>query len=448
MATIWQKQGQALPPDVVQAFTTGNDPDLDQRLAQWDCIASAAHAAMLAQQNLLAAKEAIAVAEVLEQIAAQSKQGPLPFQIDDEDIHTYLERILTEKLGETGKRIHAGRSRNDQVLTALKLYCRHQLLSIVHKVEGLSSALLTLAKEQEHILLPGFTHTQVAMPSSAGMWFAAYAEALAEELGGVFTAYRFANRNPLGSAAGFGSSMPLDRWKTTNLLAFDGPVVNPINAQLGRGRLEWTVTTALAGLANVINRLADDVIFFNSQPLGILSMPASFTTGSSIMPQKRNPDVFELIRGHCNLIKAAPNGISMLLSNQLSGYHRDGQLLKAELIRPMEALHQVLDMLLLAVPTLQFQEGMAQDPRYSGMYAVDKVNELVQQGMPFREAYLTVGAMLEQVTHQDMAEHKVLGGLHNLGLEHIAEYLENQVEQFPLEPMERWLAGFWRAVTA
>lgn len=441
MAQLWKKDHTETNASIA-AFTVGQDPVLDQHLARWDVLASAAHAQMLAQQGIISTQEANDLCRVLGGIYRDCLVGPLPFGPDDEDVHTYLERILTEELGDTGKKIHAGRSRNDQVLTATKLYARHKLCALAADVQTLAETLIELAEAHKNCIIPGFTHTQVAMPSSVELWCLGYAEALAEELGPLHAAFQLCNRNPLGSAAGFGSSMPLDRSLTTELLEFEGLVINPINAQMGRGRTELAVTNALAQMAYVIGRLADDVCLMNAQFLGLVTLPEAFTTGSSIMPQKRNPDVFELIRGHANLLKGVPQRIQLLLANQISGYHRDVQLLKGELMGSLNQMAELLELLTFAIPHLKFQDRLGTDDRFREMYAVERVNALVMQGSSFRDAYKTIGAELETVSAADLGTHTLEGGLHNPMAAEIAQYLNHQAGLFPTAQLELWEQNF------
>ncbi len=443
MAELWKKPNQTDTLASIAAFCIGDDPVLDQHLAVWDIIGSVAHAQMLRRVGLISEADYEAIVLVLSDIYTATNQGPLPFEPSDEDIHTYLERVLTERLGEAGKRIHTGRSRNDQVLTALKLYGRHELHSIVSQIARLSQILLKAAEKHKEVVLPGFTHTQVAMPSSAGLWLSAYAEALAEDLDLILAAYRHSNRNPLGSGAGYGGSLPLDRDLTTKLLGFESPHVNVVNAQMSRGKLEWLVLTALAGIANTIGKLADDVCLYNAQFLGLITLPESFTTGSSIMPHKRNPDVFELIRGHCNLIKGYPAQIMALTTNQISGYHRDFQLSKGILIKAIGDLQTVLTITQEAISGIKFDQTVDTNPRYRDMYSVEGVNALVKSGMPFREAYQTVGTLADADKPTGFTEeHTLLGSIHNLGLDRIEAYLDQQVAQFEKSSYTQWLKGF------
>jgi argininosuccinate lyase len=443
MAELWKKPNQTATLASIAAFCIGDDPVLDQNLAVWDIIGSVAHAKMLSQVGLISEVDYEAIVLVLSDIYTQAKQGPLPFEPADEDIHTYLERVLTERIGKAGKRIHTGRSRNDQVLTAIKLYSRHELQTIVSQVAQLSRTLLEAAECQKDVILPGFTHTQVAMPSSAGLWLSAYAEALAEDLDIVLAAYRHTNRNPLGSGAGYGGSLPLDRDLTTKLLGFESPHINVVNAQMSRGKLEWLVLTAVAGIANTIGKLADDVCLYNAQFLGLITLPESFTTGSSIMPHKRNPDVFELIRGHCNLVKGYPAQIMALTTNQTSGYHRDYQLSKGIMIKAIVDLQTVLTITQEAIGGIKFDQTVANNPRYRDMYSVEGVNALVKSGIPFREAYQTVGTLADADKPTGFeGQHTLLGSIHNLGLDRIETYLGQQMAQFGLTEYTHWLNGF------
>lgn len=440
MSQIWRKPSQQDPDALIQAFCVGQDPVLDQHLAVWDIIGSIAHSQMLAKVGLISTDEATAIKSVLAGLFDQAQQKALVFEAGDEDIHTLLERILTEKLGDAGKKVHTGRSRNDQVLTALKLFVRHETFELVKATEGLASSLLGLAEQTKGIIIPGFTHTQVAMPSSAGLWLSAYAESMAEDIKLFEALWKFCQRSPLGSGAGYGGSLPLDRSYAASLLGFEGLNTNVVNAQMGRGRLEWLATTAIAGLANTIGRFADDICLYNAQFLGLITLDEAFTTGSSIMPHKRNPDVFELIRAECNLLKGLPNEVLMLTTNQISGYHRDNQLLKPILVRAIDKIKTILAIVERSLQGLKFNQGAVTDARFKDMYSVEAVNELVIKGIPFREAYKLVGEQPESFEAGFKRDHSLEGSVHNLQLDQIREYLEQQVGAFELERYQNWLA--------
>lgn len=389
MATLWNKGTEAT--EIVDRFTVGNDRALDLRLAAYDIEGSQAHIRMLESIGLLTVKERKTLSEGLDRILVAVKAGNFQVEDDVEDIHSQVELMLTREMGDLGKKIHAGRSRNDQVLVDLKLFMRDELRQVRAEVLTLFNTLQTLSEQHKEVLLPGYTHGQLAMPSSFGMWFGAYAEALTEDMVQLGAAYRIVNRNPLGSAAGYGSSFPLDRALTTSLLGFDQPVYNSVAAQLGRGRGELALTAALAAVALTLNKFAADCALYMSPNLGFIHFPDALTTGSSIMPHKKNPDVWEIVRGKCNRILASPGEIALMASNLPHGYHRDYQLLKEVLFPALDQLHDCLQMSDYMLQQIEVNTHIFENPLYKTLFTVEEVNRRVLAGIPFREAYRQVG---------------------------------------------------------
>lgn len=389
MATLWNKGTEAT--EIVDRFTVGNDRVLDLRLAAYDIEGSKAHIQMLESIGLLTEKEQKILSDGLDRILVAVKAGNFQVEDDVEDIHSQVELLLTRELGDLGKKIHAGRSRNDQVLVDLKLFMRDELRQVRAEVLTLFHTLQTLSEQHKDVLLPGYTHGQLAMPSSFGMWFGAYAEALTEDMEQLGAAFRIVNRNPLGSAAGYGSSFPLDRALTTSLLGFDQPVYNSVAAQLGRGRGELALTAALAAVALTLNKFAADCTLYMSPNLGFIHFPDALTTGSSIMPHKKNPDVWEIVRGRCNRILACPGEIALMASNLPHGYHRDYQLLKEVLFPALDQLHDCLQMSDYMLQHIEVDTHIFENPLYETLFTVEEVNRRVLAGTPFREAYRQVG---------------------------------------------------------
>lgn len=397
---LWDK---GAPIDaIMEAFTVGADREMDVRLARWDVVGSIAHANMLASVGLLTSDEAEKLVRelslLLEQIDADG------FVIEDgvEDVHSQVEKILTKKLGDVGKKIHVGRSRNDQVAVDMKLFQRHELRQIRSNVLDLVDVLLTQAEKHQQILLPGYTHYQVAMPSSFGLWFGGYAEALLEDVRVVEMAVDAANANPLGSAAGYGSNMPLDREQTTKALNFDRLHVTSTFAQMSRGRTEKLAAVAIGQVASTLNRFATDVVMYMSQNFGFMSLPDAFTTGSSIMPHKKNPDIFEVLRARCNRLQGLANEFALMLSNMPSGYHRDMQFTKDRIISAIDEIGLCLAVALHVVPHLQPTHNIMSDDKYLYAYSVDAVNALVMQGMAFRDAYVEIGRQIANGEYSDL----------------------------------------------
>ncbi len=389
MATLWNKGTSAT--EAVDRFTVGNDRVLDLRLARYDVQGSRAHIKMLEKIGLLTADELQALDAALARIAERIEAGDFVLEPDVEDIHSQVELLLTRELGEMGKKIHSGRSRNDQVLVDLKLFLRDELKGVREEVLVLFRTLQGLSEQYKEVLLPGYTHAQVAMPSSFGLWFGAYAEALVDDMYGLGGTYRMVNRNPLGSAAGYGNSFPLDRQMTTDLLGFASPVYNSVAAQMQRGRTERAVASALGGIALTLNKFAADCCMYMCPNFGFIHFPDELTTGSSIMPHKKNPDVWEILRGKCNRILACENEIALLCSNMPHGYHRDYQLLKDILFPALELMHECLQMTDYMLQHIEVNEKILDNKLYDYLFTVEEVNRRTLAGTPFREAYKQVG---------------------------------------------------------
>ncbi|MBK7377030.1 MAG: argininosuccinate lyase [Chitinophagaceae bacterium] len=391
---LWQKEKASLKE--VEQFTVGNDRELDIYLAPFDVLGSLAHIKMLESVGLLSEDELQSLEKALKEIYAQITSGRFKLDEGVEDIHSQVELMLTQKLGDVGKKIHSARSRNDQVLVDLKLYMRGEIEKLVVSTKGLFDLLIAQSEEYKDDLLPGYTHLQLAMPSSFGLWFGAYAESLADDMLTLEAAYRVVNKNPLGSAAGYGSSFPINRQMTTDLLGFDALNYNVVYAQMGRGKTERIVASALANIAATLSRLSMDACLYLNQNFAFISFPEELTTGSSIMPHKKNPDVFELIRSHCNRIQALPNEIMLMTTNLPSGYHRDLQLIKEHIIPAFENLQHCLQMTHLMLANIQVKKDILKDEKYALLFSVEEVNKLVLQGIPFRDAYKKVAADIEQ----------------------------------------------------
>ncbi|WP_116125925.1 argininosuccinate lyase [Lewinella sp. IMCC34183] len=428
---LWQKD---YPLDQrIADFTVGRDRELDLELAPFDILGSLAHVTMLEEVGLIDAPAARRCKEKLRELYRLANNGKFLIEDGVEDVHSQVELLLTRSLGDDGKKIHSGRSRNDQVLVDLRLYFRHRIRGIVEQTAELSRTLTELSEEHKNKLIPGYTHLQVAMVSSFGLWFGAYGEALIDDLRLWKAAYEVVDQNPLGSAAGYGSSFPLDRDRTTELLGFSAPVVNVVAAQMGRGKTELTVAFAIAGLAQTIGKMAMDVCLYSSQNFGFLQLPDDLTTGSSIMPHKKNPDVFELLRGRCNLLQSLPAQMAQLTTNLPSGYHRDFQLLKEAIFPALDQLETGLAIALYALPRTRVRaQELPTDPRYTYLYSVEAVNNLVLEGVPFRDAYQRVGKDIEGGTFVPPTElkHTHLGSLGNLGNERIDRKREEVLGQF------------------
>ena len=427
---LWQKDKIALKE--VDQFTVGNDRELDLHLASFDVLGSLAHAKMLESVGLLSTDELILLEAALKNIYRQIQNGGFTLEAGVEDIHSQVELMLTEKLGDVGKKIHSARSRNDQVLVDLKLFLRSEIEKLVVTTKELFDLLIAQSEKYKDDLLPGYTHLQLAMPSSFGLWFGAYAESLVDDLITLEAAYKVVNKNPLGSAAGYGSSFPINRRMTTDLLGFDELNYNVVYAQMGRGKTERIVASALANIAATLSKLSMDACLYLNQNFAFISFPDELTTGSSIMPHKKNPDVFELIRAHCNRIQALPNEIMMMTTNLPSGYHRDLQLIKEHVIPAFENLQDCLQMTGLMLNNIQIKKELLTDDQYAFLFSVEEVNKLVLQGIPFRDAYKKIGLDIEQgkFTHTAAPDHTHQGSIGNLCNAQIQQMMNDIIQKF------------------
>lgn len=427
---LWEKNVKV--DQQVEAFTVGKDREMDLYLAKYDVLGSMAHITMLESIGLLAKEELPVLLAELKNIYAIADKGQFVIEEGVEDVHSQVELMLTRKLGDMGKKIHSGRSRNDQVLVDLKLFTRAQIEEVVQLVSGLFDVLLSQSNRYKEVLLPGYTHLQIAMPSSFGLWFGAYAESLTDDLQLMQAAYKICNRNPLGSAAGYGSSFPLNRQLTTDLLGFDSLDYNVVYAQMGRGKMERTVAFALAGVAATLSKLAFDACMFNSQNFGFIKLPDQFTTGSSIMPHKKNPDVFELTRAKCNKIQALPQQITLISNNLPSGYFRDLQIIKEVFLPAFDELKDCLRMVTLMMQEVKVNETILNDDKYSLIFSVEEVNRLVLTGVPFRDAYKQVGLEIEagRFTPQKAVSHTHEGSIGNLCNDHISALMQQVIDGF------------------
>ncbi|GHE38431.1 argininosuccinate lyase [Sphingobacterium griseoflavum] len=436
---IWQKNIQV--DKFVEAFTVGNDRAMDLQLAAADVLGSLAHTKMLNAVGLLPTADLAAVQTELKHIYADITAGRFAVEDSVEDVHSQVEMLLTERIGEAGKKIHSGRSRNDQVLVDLKLYFRAEIEHLVLSVESLFEKLIALSEEHQSILIPGYTHLQIAMPSSFGLWFGAYAESLVDDLELLRAAWKICNKNPLGSAAGYGSSFPLNRTLTTELLGFDDLNYNVVYAQMGRGKTERTLAQAMSSIAATLAKFAMDVCLFINQNFGFISFPAHLTTGSSIMPHKKNPDVFELIRARCNKIQALPNEIALMTTNLPSGYHRDLQLLKENLFPSFQSLNECLEIATFMLGHIDVKENILDDPKYDYLFSVEVVNNEVLQGIPFREAYRNIGLAIENGTFKPAKEvhHTHEGSIGNLGNDQIVRMFNEVKASFGFEKVRQAL---------
>ncbi|KGO82510.1 argininosuccinate lyase [Flavobacterium beibuense F44-8] len=422
---LWDK---GIPTDKkTDIFTVGNDRELDLVLAEYDVIGSMAHAKMLGKTGLLNDKEVSELVTGLEEILADIKAGNFLIEDSFEDVHSKVEYLLTEKVGDAGKKIHTARSRNDQVLTDVHLYLKAELTTIKQQVKDFFDLLMAMASENQNVLLPGYTHLQVAMPSSFGMWFSAYAESLIDDVVMLNAALTVTDQNPLGSAAGYGSSFPIDRTFTTNELGFATLKYNSVAAQMSRGKTEKTTAFALASVAGTLSKLAMDICLYLSQNFNFISLPQHLTTGSSIMPHKKNPDIFELIRGKCNKIQALPYELTLITNNLPSGYHREFQLLKEGLFPALQTLKSCLEMAHYSIKEIKVNDNILDDKKYDYLFTVDALNELVAQGIPFRDAYKIVGEQVENGTFVSpkATKHSHEGSINNLCLNEITQKMEN-----------------------
>jgi argininosuccinate lyase len=427
---LWQKEKASLKE--VEKFTVGRDQEMDLYLARFDVLGSLAHITMLETIGLLTKDELAVLAAELKSIYKRIVAGTFKVEEGVEDIHSQVELELTKKRGDIGKKIHSGRSRNDQVLVDIKLYLRFEIEEIVNETKNLFDLLIAQSEKFKSHLLPGYTHLQLAMPSSFGLWFGAYAESLIDDLTTLHGAYQVVNKNPLGSAAGYGSSFPLNRTMTTKLLGFETLNYNVVYAQMGRGKTERITASALSNIAATLGKLSMDACLFLNQNFGFISFPDELTTGSSIMPHKKNPDVFEIIRGRCNQLQALPNDIALMTSNLPSGYHREMQLLKEVLFPAIQQLKDCLRMAQLMLSNISVKESIVADEKYKFLFSVEEVNKLVLQGMPFRDAYKKVGLDIEQGNYKPSIDvhHTHEGSIGNLCLPEISAQMDSVISRF------------------
>lgn len=420
---------------LIESFTIGRDKELDVLLAPFDVLGSLAHITMLTKIGLIEPDELALLTQELRNIYREVEKGDFQIDAGIEDVHSQIELMLTQRLGDVGKKIHSARSRNDQVLVDLRLFTRAKLTTVVESVQLLFAALLKRSEEAKDVLIPGYTHLQIAMPSSFGLWFGAYAESLSDDLIQLLSCYNMVNQNPLGSAAGYGSSFPIDRQLTSDLLGFNNPNYNVVYAQMGRGKTERTVAFTLANLASTLSKFAYDACLFMSQNFGFIKLPDQFTTGSSIMPHKKNPDVFELVRAKCNKIQALPVEMGFIHNNLPSGYFRDYQVLKESYLEAFDYLNESLIVLTKMVEAIEVVNNIVDDDRYKYIFSVEQVNNEVLNGIPFRDAYKKVAASIEAGTFKPdrKVEHTHLGSIGNLANDKIKAKFESIIHQFGFE---------------
>ena len=433
---LWEKNFEINKE--IERFTVGRDREMDMYLAKYDVLGSMAHITMLESIGLLEKDELVQLLAELKNIYLACENGDFVIEDDVEDVHSQVEMLLTRKLGDMGKKIHSGRSRNDQVLVDLKLFTRHQLKDIADEVKSLFDELIGKSEQYKNVLMPGYTHLQVAMPSSFGLWFGAYAESLADDLLFLQAAYRMTNRNPLGSAAGYGSSFPLNRTMTTELLGFDSMDYNVVYAQMGRGKMERNVAFALATVAGTLAKMAFDACLFNSQNFSFVKLPKECTTGSSIMPHKKNPDVFELIRAKSNKLQSLPQQIMLIMNNLPVGYFRDLQIIKEVFLPAFDELKDCLQMAAYIINKMAVNEHILDNPMYDPMFSVEEVNKLAAAGMPFRDAYKKVGLEIEhgEFVADKNIHHTHEGSIGNLCNDKIQQLMDETLGQFHFERME------------
>lgn len=436
MKPIWDK-GKPVN-DLIQRYTVGLDREMDMYLAKYDVMGSLAHITMLESIGLLEKEELVALSAELKNLLNLIEEDNFVIEDGVEDVHSQVELMLTRKLGDMGKKIHSGRSRNDQVLVDLKLFTRDKLRGVVNSVKALFDILIKQSNRYKDVLLPGYTHLQIAMPSSFGLWFGAYAEALADDMLFLRAAFEQSNRNPLGSAAGYGSSFPLNRQMTTDLLGFESMNYNVVYAQMTRGKLERNVAYAMATVAATLSRLAFDACMYNSQNFGFIKLPDDCTTGSSIMPHKKNPDVFELTRAKCNRLQALPQEITLMTNNLPSGYFRDMQLVKEVFIPAFDMLEDCITMVAYMLEHITVKEDILSDSKYDAIFSVEEVNRLALEGVPFREAYKQVGASIENGTFvpNKNINHTHQGSIGNLCNDMIVSKMEQILKEFPFETID------------
>ena len=433
---LWEKNFEI--NQEIERFTVGKDREMDLYLAKYDVLGSMAHITMLQSIGLLQADELELLLDELKNIYQTCEQGDFIIEDGVEDVHSQVELMLTRKLGDMGKKIHSGRSRNDQVLVDLKLFTRAKLRRIVEQVQVLFEELIAKSNQYKDILMPGYTHLQIAMPSSFGLWFGAYAESLTDDMLFLQAAYRMTNRNPLGSAAGYGSSFPLNRQMTTDLLGFDTMNYNVVYAQMGRGKMERNVAFAMASVAGTLAKMAFDACLFNSQNFSFVKLPKECTTGSSIMPHKKNPDVFELIRAKSNKIQGLPQQVMLIMNNLPVGYFRDLQIIKEVFLPAFDELEDCLQMAAYIINKMEVDEHILDNPMYDPIFSVEEVNKLAANGMPFRDAYKTVGLAIENGTFKadKHIHHTHEGSIGNLCNDRIAELMNNIISQFHFEKVD------------
>lgn len=430
MSKLWQKNNQT--SSLVEQFTIGEDQQMDQYLAAFDVLGSIAHTTMLSEVGLLTKEEQVQLKKALIEIYDQIQTGNFELEAGVEDIHSQVEILLTKKLGDVGKKIHSARSRNDQVLVDIKLFLRSEIIKLTESIQFFFNLLQAKSEAHQSDLLPGYTHLQLAMPSSFGLWFGAYAESLVDDMIMLNAAYKVVNKNPLGSAAGYGSSFPINRTRTTELLGFDQLNYNVVYAQMGRGKAERVTAMAMANVADTLARMSMDACLFMNQNFSFIQFPEALTTGSSIMPHKKNPDVFELIRSYCNRIKALPNEIMMMTTNLPSGYHRDLQLLKEHLFPAFTELNHCIEMASLMIEGMEVKKDLLNDPKYQFLFSVEEVNKLVNGGMPFRDAYKKIGLDIEagNFTYSTELKHQHEGSIGNLCNPQIAAQMALIIKDF------------------
>src|SRR6478609_7088881 len=436
---LWTKDKDSLKE--VTNFTTGKDQEMDMFLAPFDVLGSLAHIQMLESVGLLKKEELVKLSAELKNIYQQIQKGDFKIEEGVEDIHSQVELLLTQRLGDIGKKIHSGRSRNDQVLVDVKLYLRYEIQELVREIKNVFDLLISKSEEHKNKLLPGYTHLQLAMPSSFGLWFGAYAESLVDDVITLQGAYRVANKNPLGSAAGYGSSFPLNRTMTTQLLGFENLNYNVVYAQMGRGKTEKIIASAIGNVAGTLAKLSMDATLFLNQNFAFISFPDELTTGSSIMPHKKNPDVFELVRAKCNSLMSLPNDLVLLTSNLPSGYHRDLQLLKEKLFPAFETLKSCLQMTVLMLSNIKVNDHILEDEKYKYLFSVEAVNKLVLLGVPFRDAYKKIGQSIEdnQYKFSTVIDHTHEGSIGNLKNDQIEQMMRDQLSRFNFDKIEKSL---------
>jgi len=437
MSKLWQKTTNV--NELVESFTVGRDTEFDAQMAAFDVLGSLAHTRMLQSIDLMSAEDLNLVQRELKNIYADIQKGNFTIEAGVEDVHSQVEMLLTQRIGDAGKKIHSGRSRNDQVLVDLKLFFRHELQQVVEETHTLFNQLITLSEKYKDVLLPGYTHLQVAMPSSFGLWFGAYAESLVDDLELLLAAYKITNKNPLGSAAGYGSSFPLNRTMTTQLLGFESLNYNVVYAQMGRGKTERIIAQALSSIAATLGKMAMDQAMYLSQNFAFVSYPDTLTTGSSIMPHKKNPDVWEIMRGKCNRLQALPTDVAMMTTNLPSGYHREMQLLKELLFPAFAEIKTCLHMATFMLQNVSVNTDILNDPKYAYLFSVEVVNRMVVEGTPFRDAYKQVGLDIEQgrFNPDKTVNHTHEGSIGNLMNAQITEAMNKVIGQFRFDTVEK-----------